>query len=35
MIEWYAKRYFPETFTEAQLFDRERLARIITEGVGE
>ncbi|AEM59264.1 ferrichrome-binding protein (plasmid) [Haloarcula hispanica N601] len=35
MIERYAKRYFPETFTEAQLFDRERLARIITEGVAE
>jgi len=35
MIERYAKRYFPEEFTEPELFDREHLAAIITEGVEE
>ncbi|MDS0223069.1 ABC transporter substrate-binding protein [Haloarcula sp. S1AR25-5A] len=35
MIERYAKRYFPDEFTEAQLFDREQLATIITDGVNE
>jgi hypothetical protein len=34
MIERYAKRYFPEEF-EAQLFDRDHLATIITDGVDE
>jgi iron complex transport system substrate-binding protein len=33
MIERYAKGYFPEEFGEEQLVDRDRLARIITEGV--
>ncbi|WP_324760632.1 ABC transporter substrate-binding protein [Haloarcula montana] len=33
MIERYAKGYFPELFPEDELFDRDRLARIITEGV--
>ncbi|MDQ2074418.1 ABC transporter substrate-binding protein [Haloarcula sp. H-GB4] len=32
MIERYAKRYFPEEFTEAHLFDREHLATIINDG---
>ena len=35
MIERYAKRYFPDEFTEGQLFSREHLATIITEGVVE
>ncbi|GCF15832.1 hypothetical protein Harman_37670 [Haloarcula mannanilytica] len=35
MIERYAKRYFPEEFTEAELFDRDQLATIITDGVDE
>ena len=30
MIERYATAYFPETFSEDQLFDRQRLAEIIT-----
>jgi iron complex transport system substrate-binding protein len=33
MIERYAKGYFPEEFTEDELFDRQRLASIITDGV--
>ncbi|WP_459191685.1 ABC transporter substrate-binding protein [Halosimplex sp. J119] len=32
MIERYAKAYFPEEFTEEVLFDRDELARIVTEG---
>ncbi|EMA04633.1 ferrichrome-binding protein [Haloarcula vallismortis] len=35
MIERYAKRYFPEEFTETHLFDREHLAKVITEGAVE
>ncbi|WP_415380374.1 ABC transporter substrate-binding protein [Halosimplex sp. TS25] len=35
MIERYAKAYFPEEFTEDRLFDRDELARIVTEGVDE
>ncbi|MFB6223507.1 MAG: ABC transporter substrate-binding protein [Haloarcula sp.] len=35
MIERYAKRYFPDEFTETHLFDREHLAEIITEGPAE
>jgi len=35
MIERFATGYFPETFSEDQLFDRDRLATIITEGVGD
>jgi len=33
MIERYARGYFPEVFPEEELFDRDRLATIITEGV--
>jgi len=33
MIERYAKGYFPDEFSEDQLFDRTRLAKIVTEGV--
>ena len=33
MIERYATGYFPERFDEDELFDRDRLARIVTEGV--
>ncbi|MFC6976864.1 ABC transporter substrate-binding protein [Halomicroarcula sp. GCM10025709] len=33
MIERYAKGYFPERFSEAELFDRDHLARVITDGV--
>ncbi|SFS12698.1 ferrichrome-binding protein [Halomicrobium zhouii] len=35
MIERYAKGYFPDEFTEDRLFDRDRLASIVTEGVDE
>ena len=35
MIERYATGLYPEEFTEDQLFDRDRLATIITEGVEE
>jgi iron complex transport system substrate-binding protein len=35
MIERYATGYFPEQFGEDRLFDRDRLATIITEGVEE
>ncbi|QLH81675.1 ABC transporter substrate-binding protein [Halosimplex pelagicum] len=33
MIERYATGYFPEAFDGDELFDRDRLARIVTEGV--
>ncbi|WP_135364257.1 ABC transporter substrate-binding protein [Halosimplex halophilum] len=33
MVERYAQGYFPEEFGEDELFDRDRLARIVTEGV--
>lgn len=33
MIERYATGYFPERFSEDELFDRDELASIITEGV--
>lgn len=32
MLERYAKAYFPNVFSEEQLFDRNQLAKIITEG---
>jgi iron complex transport system substrate-binding protein len=32
MIDRYARQYFPDEFTEDRLFDRDRLATIITEG---
>lgn len=32
MIERYAKGYFPDEFTENELINRDKLARIITEG---
>jgi len=35
MIERYATGYFPDAFDEDRLFDRDRLASIITEGVDE
>ncbi|WP_424000404.1 ABC transporter substrate-binding protein [Haloarcula salina] len=35
MIERYATAYFPDAFSADRLFDRERLASIITEGVEE
>jgi len=35
MIERYAQGYFPGEFTEDELVDRERLARVITDGVEE
>jgi iron complex transport system substrate-binding protein len=33
MIERYATGYFPEAFDEDELFDRDRLASIVTDGV--
>jgi iron complex transport system substrate-binding protein len=33
MIERYATRYFPEQFSEDRLFDRDRLATVVTEGI--
>ena len=33
MVERYATAYFPDEFAEDELFDRERVAGIVTEGV--
>jgi len=35
MIERFATGYFPDAFSEDRLFDRDRLATIITEGPGD